>query len=221
MMNTATAQKFSNEELRRQLRLGEDNYWEFKQIEFAGNVPKSPRRDQLADECAAFANTEGGTVLCGVTDSGEVQGMSREQMDALERILVELCTDAIKPPIRPTILRREVEAGKPFLLVAVPQGSDVHESPGGSYLRVGSTKRKMPRDEQLRLAQRRGQARFLWFDKQPVPETGFGTLNEALWKPLLSTEIDGAHRRNYRQVSISRISPEPITKRLTFVAPPC
>ena len=43
-------------------------------------------------------------------------------------------------------------------------------------------------DERLRLAQRRSQARFLWFDKQPVPETGFKTLAEALWKPLLSAE---------------------------------
>lgn len=188
MMNTAIRQKFSDEELRRQLRLGEDSHWEFKQIEFNGNKPTHPRRDELADEFAAFANTDGGTVLCGVTDSGEVQGMSRAQMDALERILVEICTDAIKPPIRPTILRREVEEGQPFLLVGIPKGTDVHESPGGCYLRVGSTKRKMTNDEQLRLAQRRGQARFLWFDKQPIPETGFGTLDEALWKPLLSPE---------------------------------
>ena len=76
-MNTATPQTFSDEELRRQLRLGEDSHWEFKQIEFVGDNPKSPRRDELADEFAAFANTDGGTVLCGVTDSGEVQGMSR------------------------------------------------------------------------------------------------------------------------------------------------
>lgn len=187
-MNTATRQTFSDEELRRQLRLGEDSHWEFKQIEFAGDKPKSPRRDELADEFAAFANTDGGVVLCGVTDDGEVQGMSRAQMDALERILAEICTDAIKPPIRPTILRREVEEGQPFLLVGIPKGADVHESPGGCYLRVGSTKRKMTNDERLRLAQRRGQARFLWFDKQPIPETGFGTLDEALWKPLLSPE---------------------------------
>lgn len=44
------------------------------------------------------------------------------------------------------------------------------------------------KDERLRLAQRRGQARFLWFDKQPVSGTGFGSLDESLWKPLLSAE---------------------------------
>ena len=178
---------FSDEDIRRQMRLGEDSHWEFKEIEFAGNVPRSPRRDDLANELAAFANTDGGVVLCSVTDSGDVQGMSREQMDALERLLVEVCTDTISPPIHPAILRKEIEEGMPFLLVEVPQGHTQHDSPGGSYHRVGSSKRRMTSDERLRLAQQRGQARFLWFDKQPVAGTGFGSLDESLWKPLLST----------------------------------
>ena len=179
---------FSDEEIKRQIRLGEDSHWEFKEIMFAGDVPKSPSRNDLADELAAFANTEGGVVLCGVTDSGDVQGMSRKRMDALERLLTEVCTDMIKPPIRPTILRKEIEDDKPFLLVGVSQGHTQHDSPGGSYHRVGSSKRKMTSDERLRLAQQRAQSRFLWFDKQPVQGTGFGALDESLWKPLLSAE---------------------------------
>ena len=179
---------FSDEEIKRQMRLGEDSHWEFKEIVFTGDVPKSPRRDDLADELAAFANTDGGVMLCGVTDNGNVKGMSRKQMDALDQLLTEICTDMIKPPIRPTILRKEIEEDKPFLLVEVGQGHTQHDSPGGSYHRVGSSKRKMTSDERLRLAQQRGQARFLWFDKQPVSGTGFGTLDEFLWKPLLSAE---------------------------------
>ena len=177
----------SDEQIIRQLRLGEDSHWEFKQIEFSGNRPVNPRRDDLADEIAALANTDGGTLLCGVTDEGEVQGLSRERMEELERLVVDICIDAIKPPVRPTILRRIVD-GHSLLLVEVPQGHAQHDSPGGSYHRVGSSKRRMTSDERLRLAQRRGQARFLWFDKQAVPETGFRTLDEALWKPLLSAE---------------------------------
>lgn len=179
---------FSDDEIKRQMRLGEDSHWEFKEIEFAGNVPKSPSRNQLADELAAFANTDGGVLLCGVTDTSDVQGMSREQMDALEQLLNEVCTDQIRPPIRPIILRKEMEEGKPFLLVEVAQGHTQHDSPGGTYCRVGSSKRRMTSDERLRLAQQRAQSRFLWFDKQPVPETGFGSLDESLWKPLLSAE---------------------------------
>ena len=177
----------SDEDIARQLQLGEDSQWEFKQVEFSGNRLTSPRRDSLADEIAALANTDGGTLLCGATDEGEVQGLSREQMDVLETLLVNICTDAIKPPIRPVILRRVVN-DRPLLLVEVPQGHAQHDSPGGSYHRVGSSKRLMTSDERLRLAQRRGQTRFLWVDKQIVPETGFGALDELLWKPLLSAE---------------------------------
>lgn len=179
---------FSDEDIKRQIRLGEDNLCEFKEITFSGNVPKDPRRDDLADEFAAFANTTGGVILCGVSDSGDVQGMTREQMDALEGLLTEICADTIKPPIHPTILRREIEEGKPFIFVEIPQGYALHDSPGGSYHRVGSSKRKMTSDDRMRLAQKRGQSRFLWFDKQPVPGTGFGSLDESLWKPLLSAE---------------------------------
>ena len=179
---------FSDEEIKRQIRLGEDSLCEFKEITFSGNTPKDPRRDDLADEFAAFANTKGGVVLCGVSDNGKVQGMTREQMNELERLLTEICSDTIKPPIYPTILRREIEEGKPFVLVEIPQGYALHDSPGGSYHRVGSSKRKMTSDDRMRLAQRRGQSRFLWFDKLPVPGTGFGTLNEPLWKPILSIE---------------------------------
>ena len=53
-----------DEDIRRQLRLGEDSRWEFKQIEFSGNRPTSPRREDFADELCAFANADG--ALCYV-----------------------------------------------------------------------------------------------------------------------------------------------------------
>ena len=179
---------YSDDEIRRQLLLGEDSNWEFKEIAFAYNRPRSPRRDDLADEIAALANASGGILLCGVTDDGNVQAMSRGQMDALELLIAEICSDSVRPSIRVNIFRREVSEGMPFLLVEVPEGHAQHDSPGGSFIRVGSTKRGMTSEERLRLAQRRGQASFLWFDKQTVAETGFGTLDETLWKPLLSVE---------------------------------
>ena len=141
---------YTNQEIVRQLRLGEDSQREFKQIKFSGSRPKSPRRDDLADEIATFANTDGGPLLCGMIDNGDVQGLSREQMDKLERLFVDICTDAIKPPIRPTILRLIIDE-RPLLLVEVPQGHVQHDSPGGSYHRVGSSKRRMTSDERLRL----------------------------------------------------------------------
>ena len=144
--------------------------------------------DDWADEIAAFANAAGGVVLAGVADDGKVIGMSRAQIANLDALLVEVSTDTIKPPVRIRTHHTELSDGKLVLLAEVPVSDSVHESPGGNYIRVGASKRLMGGDERLRLAQRRSQARFLWFDKQPVPETGFRTLAEALWKPLLSAE---------------------------------
>ena len=79
--------KYSDEEIGRQLRLGEDSSWEFKAVEFAGSRPTSPRRDDWADEIAAFANSSGGVLLCGVTDEGEVQDMSRQRIVEWTRFL--------------------------------------------------------------------------------------------------------------------------------------
>ena len=179
--------KYSNADILCQLQLGEDSHWEFKQIKFAGNKPKGPEPDDLANEITAFANADGGVLLCGVTDEGEVQDMSREQGVALEQLLVEVSTDKIKPPVRIRTFHKFIE-GKQLLLVDVLESNALHDSPGGSYVRVGSSKKKMTSDERLRLAQRKGQARFLWFDGQPVPNSGFRTLDESLWKPLVSAE---------------------------------
>ena len=180
--------KFRVEEIESRLRSGEDSGWEFKQVGFAGDSPKRPTRGDWADEVAAFANAAGGVVLAGVADDGNVIGMSRAQIVSLDALLVEVSTDSIKPPVRIRTHHMELSGGKLVLLAEVPESDSVHESPGGSYIRVGASKRLMAGDERLRLAQRRSQARFLWFDKQPVPETGFKTLTEALWKPLLSAE---------------------------------
>ncbi len=174
-----------DEIIRQKLRLGEDSRWEFKQIEFSGNRPTKPTRDELADEMIAFANANGGQLLCGVTDDGKIPGMSRERMAALDHLLVETSTDRIEPALRIDVHHRELD-GKAFVLVEVPRGDSLHERKGRSYLRVGSSKRPLTGDERMRLAQRRAQSRYLWFDRQPVPNTGFETLSEQLWGPLLS-----------------------------------
>ena len=179
---------YSDKEIRRRRQLGEDSGWEFKEVVFAGNHPTGPSRNTWADEIAAFANARGGVLLCEVTDDGDVQTMSRAQMDALEHLIVEVCSDSIQPPVRVDIFRQDAAEGQAVLVVEVPEGHARHDSPGGSFVRVGSAKRRMTSEERLRLAQRRSQARFLRFDRQPVVGTGFGTLDEALWKPLLSAE---------------------------------
>ncbi|WP_423920455.1 ATP-binding protein [Candidatus Poriferisodalis sp.] len=191
----------SDDELRTRLRLGEDSRWEFKQFEFSGDRPVSPKRDDLAEEIAAFANAQGGLLLCDVTDSGDVQPTSRAQLDQVESLVVEICRDSIEPPLVPGIHRRELD--KRALLVAeIPSGTTAHEVRGRSFVRVGSSKRLMTSDERLRLAERRAQGRYLWFDKQPVSGTGFGSLDPALWQPLLSAQGASHPEQSLMQMGI-------------------
>ena len=183
-----------DEDIRRRLRLGEDSQWEFKRIEFRGSTPTSPRRDDLADELGAFGNANGGTMLCGVSVDGTIQGMSQDQMAALDHLLVEVSTDVLEPPLRIDVHHKELD-GRAFLLVAVPRGEALHERSGQAFTRAGATKRRLSRDEGLRLAQNRTQNRHLRFDQQIVPETGFETLSERLWEPLLSVTAAADPRR--------------------------
>ncbi len=180
--------KYLREEIEQWLRTSESSGLEFKQIEFAGDVPKHPTRADWAKSFVAFANSEGGILLAGVDDDGKGVGLSKMRTKALGQMLAEICSDAIKPPVRIYTQHIEFSDGKLVLLVEVPKGDTVHKCSDGIYVRVGPSIRLMEGDEELRLAQRRAQSRFLWFDKQPVPETSYGTLLPELWKPLLSIE---------------------------------
>ena len=191
----------TEEDIRLRLRLGEDSAWEFKRFEFKGHLPTSPKRDDLADELAAFANAGGGVMLCGVTDDGQLQGLSPEQLTAVNRLMVDLCTDAVEPPLRVDIRHWEID-GKALLVVEVPRGVAVHERSGRAFIRVGASKRPLRGDERLRLAQARAQSRHRWFDEQTVPNTGFETLGERLWEPLLSVTGAADPNRGLRNLRL-------------------
>ena len=185
---------YSTHEILDRIAAREGSRWEFKQVGFAGEKLRSPKRDVLADEIAAFANARGGVLLCGVTDDGQVQELSGDQVAALDAVVVELSTDSIKPPVRISTHHLRFPDGRLLAVVEVPEGDAHHRSPGGSFIRVGGTKRRMTTEEQLRLAQRRGQARVRSHDERAMENTGLGTLDEALWKPLLSARGGGGAR---------------------------
>ncbi|MDE2771152.1 MAG: putative DNA binding domain-containing protein [Bacteroidota bacterium] len=186
-MQTEISGNITDEEIRQRLVIGEDHRWEFKQIKFKGDQPESPRREDLADEIIAFANANGRVLLCGVSDDGQLQGLSTKKLSALNQVLSDVCSDSIEPPIRVRIYHRVLD-GKAYLLVEVPQGDSAHERSGRAFIRVGGSKRQLSGDEKPRLSQSRSKSRYLRFDQQIVPETGFGSLNERLWEPLLSAE---------------------------------
>jgi ATP-dependent DNA helicase RecG len=185
----------SPEELLRKIRLGEDTSLELKAVGFKGDRVSEPKRDDLADEVAAMANTRDGAVVLGVDDkTRDIVGIPIERLEAVERYVYEICNDTIKPPVSFRSFRMELpdSTGTPraVLKVDVPRSLFVHKSPGGYFHRQGSTKREMPPEVLVRLFQQRSQARLIRFEEQAVPDSAPVDLDEALRRRFLGPHLE-------------------------------
>ena len=172
------------QELLDKIRLGEDNFLELKEVTFSEKRIKGPHPNGLADEMAAFANARGGVIVLGVDDHREIIGIPPEQLDDVERYVVEIARDRITPPVYPIVERLELPASdglvRPVIRTEIPRSLFVHRSPGGYLHRVGSSRREMEPEYLARLFQQRSQSRIIRFDEQVVPEAELTDLDNEL-----------------------------------------
>lgn len=91
-------------DLAKRIRLGEDSVLELKQVSVSGSRVKAPRRSDVADELAAFANGRGGDLVLGVDDkTRNVRGIPLDRLDAVEAWIREICSDLLSPALDATI----------------------------------------------------------------------------------------------------------------------
>jgi len=172
----------SQAELLEKIRLGEDSFFEMKEVRFTGLKIKGPGRDELSDELAAFANAKGGVCLIGVDDtSRDLLGIPVDRLDQVEAYVREVANDAITPPLPLTTERMTLPSTSgtavPLLKITVDRSLFVHKSSGGYLYRVGSSKRQMTPDYLGRLFQQRSQSRIIRFDEQVVPDASADDLD--------------------------------------------
>lgn len=184
-------------ELLEKIKLGEDNSIEFKRIEFSGDRVKSPSRNDLADEIAALANTNEAVLLIGIDDkTRDIIGIPLDRIDLVETYIRDICIDSIKPPVIVRVFRiflpDNLGVQKIALKVEIPKSLFVHQSPGGYFMRLGSSKRQMPPEYLARLFQQLSQARIIWFDEQIVPDTSISDL-EPRYTERFITKAEGSH----------------------------
>lgn len=184
-----------DERLARRIRLGEDSTLELKRVLLAGSKVRDPERNDFADELAAMANRKGGTFVLGVADkSREVLGIPLERIDVVEGWVREICNDSIKPPLDADINKIELPDSEgrllPVIQVVVPRSLFVHESPGGYYGRIGSSKRKLAPEVLARLFQERSQSRVIRFDETPVPGSSPDDIDSELAHRFLRQDAD-------------------------------
>ena len=97
---------------------GEGQHLEYKEI-----FPQNTR--DLAKEIAAFATSNQGTILIGVSDSGDLVGVNgadnQEERDNLLKRLEGICRGTVKPAITP-VAKFAIENDLIVLVINVPHG---------------------------------------------------------------------------------------------------
>ncbi len=186
----------SRKELLEAIQLGETSHLELKEIRFAGSKISGPKRDDLADEITAFANSGGGVLVLGVEDkSRDIVGIPREHLDTVVGFVKDICADSIKPPVEVLVIDRLAlpssnEHKVDVVKLEVPRSLFVHRGPGGYLHRVGDSKRVMSPEFLARLFQQRSQTRLIRFDEQAVATAQVSDLSLALWERFRTHRSD-------------------------------
>jgi len=129
------------------LQQGENSSVEFKEI--------LVRPEGIAKEIVAFANTQGGTLLIGVSDDGEVLGVQEDKN--YEEYLSNIARNNIIPAIDIQI-NTITHDNKKIIVVSIPKGKDKpYQTLNHQFLvRIGSTNRVATQSELMRLFQQSG-----------------------------------------------------------------
>lgn len=145
-------------ELLRLIRGGEDTYLELK--------IKLSNSERIAQGIVALANTDGGTMVFGVTDQLRVEGVRNpeEVQDELARI----CREEIYPPLLPLIDCIAYDNGRLIVVLDVEGKRRPYRTRDGRfYIRVGAEKREISRAE---LSDWLSEIRPLGYENIPLQE---------------------------------------------------
>lgn len=135
--------------------------------------------ESLAKELCALANFEGGHVLLGVEDNGNITGLTRDTRKAEEWVMNICRGDALRPPLIPYWETVE-DNGRIVGVVSLP--ADLPDKPykakrGNAwqvFIRRGSVSVEASREEEARLYQSAG---LLRYDIRPVVGTSLNDLD--------------------------------------------
>jgi len=153
------------------IKEGENEHIEFKE-----------RPSNLAEEIVALANADGGFILIGVTDEGDVVGTDVRKA----RYSVSAALNTILP--RPDVRLHEVDVGgRRIVVVEVKKGDTLYTVGGRAYIRIGTMKRPLTLME---IVSRSAELALLPFDRSPTPLTV-----EDLWDEALRIYTEKVRRR--------------------------
>ena len=113
----------------------------------------------LAISLVAFANADGGTILVGVNDRGEVEGLAgqEEKVNELLRVPFDFCRPTVKVDFKQLGCVDRVGRPNKVLMITVHQSQSVHANQADEvFYRVGDKSKRLTFDERMQLMYDKG-----------------------------------------------------------------
>jgi len=152
-------------ELRSRIQNWEDVHTEFKL--------QAVHPDELAAAIVAFANSDGGQLIIGVSNDRRVVGVT--DLDKLRQYVENVATNNCVPPISIS-LATVTHDSETVLVITIPKGDQrpYRTDRGVYYLRTASGRRPASREELLRLFQA---SESMFYDESPLVRLGLEDLD--------------------------------------------
>ncbi len=132
------AQVTTRSELLRLIRGGEDTYLELK--------VKLSNSERITQGIVALANTDGGTIIFGVSDQLRIEGVGNPE--GVQAELARICREEIVPPIIPLIDSIAFDSGKRVIALDIESRRKPYRTRDGRfYMRFGAEKREVSREQ--------------------------------------------------------------------------
>jgi ATP-dependent DNA helicase RecG len=154
---------------------GEDSFTQFKE-----NITNG---DKLSEELVAFSNAKGGLLIIGVSDNGDISGLTNDDIRRLNQLIGNVIHSKITPPIYPLVEIKTIN-DKKILIVTISEGTNKPYSTNkGIYLtKAGSDKRKISPEELRRLF---AESKKLFADEEIIPNSDITDINTELFYQFL------------------------------------
>lgn len=140
---------------------------------------KSARKDPkgLSNHIIAFANADGGTLVIGIEDNGEVTGIDdyTQNINEILRVPFDFCKPSVL--VETETLNCIDSSGKPnhLLLVKIPQSPELHANQQDDvYYRMGDKSQKLSFDDRLRLMYSKGSR---YYEDEPVADSSIDDID--------------------------------------------
>ena len=123
---------------------GEDSRHQFKE--------DIRNHDSLAAEMVAFSNSRGGQIFIGVSNKGDLTGLSSKDVDRINQLISNSASQHVKSPIAVHTENVSIENDRIVIALSVPEGIDkpYFDNQGVIWLKSGSDKRRIQSKEELR-----------------------------------------------------------------------